>query len=443
MRFFRKLINSRRKIIFLSIIVSAIVISSCFFLWPKPCKRATGQFPQEVYVWQRNWNQAVLESIELHNQSFARLAILAAEVSWDKGRPITTMMKFNYWDLYYARGYWREQSKSVSLVIRIGNYNGLFSASDERTAHLVKLVDTIMAEAKRCYLNVSEMQIDFDCAESKLSGYRVWVKELKKKISPVPLVITALPCWFKRSEFRKLAGDSDGYVLQVHSLSRPKDANGKFSLCDPDAAKKYVEQAARIGVPFRVALPTYGYLTAFDDKGKFIGISAEGPRPNWPEGMTLRRISTEPTAMAELIRSWKLDRPELMQGVIWYRLPVEGDVLNWSWPTLSTVMTGQIPNPRLKLELRNPSQNLFEVELKNIGDGDYFGAVDVNMKWYAGKFIAGDAINGFSLERNNPNVVSFKKGMDQTGIRPGDRKKLGWIRLDRDSEVGLEIVSSK
>jgi hypothetical protein len=40
-----------------------------------------------------------------------------------------------------------------------------------------------------------ELQIDFDCAESKLDGYQVWVEAIKYKISPVPVTITALPSW--------------------------------------------------------------------------------------------------------------------------------------------------------------------------------------------------------------------------------------------------------
>jgi hypothetical protein len=41
-------------------------------------------------------------------------------------------------------------------------------------------------------------------------------------------------------------------------------------------------------VPFRVALPTYGYVLAFDRNDKFIRLSAEGPAKEWPDGAQLR-----------------------------------------------------------------------------------------------------------------------------------------------------------
>jgi len=65
-------------------------------------------------------------------------------------------------------------------------------------------------------------------------------------------------------------------VLQVHSLERPKDINTRFELCDSKAARRAVDLAGKVGVPFRVALPTYGYLIAFDSEGKYLGLSGRG-----------------------------------------------------------------------------------------------------------------------------------------------------------------------
>ena len=64
-------------------------------------------------------------------------------------------------------------------------------------------------------------------------------------------------------------------MLQVHSLERPKNFDAPFTLCDANAARRAVTWAAKIGVPFRVTLPTYGYLVAFAPGGQFVGLSAE------------------------------------------------------------------------------------------------------------------------------------------------------------------------
>ena len=127
-------------------------------------------------------------------------------------------------------------------------------------------------------------------------------------------------------------------MLQVHSLEKPKDFGAPYSLCDTNRALAAVEKASRLGIPFRVALPTYGYLIAFATNGQFVGISAEGPAKDWPANAQLREIRSEPLAMAFLTRTFSEKRPANMRGVIWYRLPTLVDNLNWHWPTLRAIV---------------------------------------------------------------------------------------------------------
>ena len=78
-------------------------------------------------------------------------------------------------------------------------------------------------------------------------------------------------------DFPALARAVDGYVLQAHSFERPAtSAFGKLTLCDPELARSWVEQAGRLGVPFLLSLPTYGYLVGFDSTGRLLGMVAEG-----------------------------------------------------------------------------------------------------------------------------------------------------------------------
>ncbi len=112
-----------------------------------------------------------------------------------------------------------------------------------------------------------------------LAGYKIGLGD-SRGISRTPLSITALPTWLERSGFKGLASSAGSYVLQVHSLERPKDINTRFELCDSKAARRAVDLAGKVGVPFRVALPTYGYLIAFDSEGKYWAVG-EGPS-GWP-----------------------------------------------------------------------------------------------------------------------------------------------------------------
>src|SRR2546422_1012672 len=135
----------------------------------------------------------------------------------------------------------RAAKRPIGLALRIGAYPGPFDCNGEVTALLVEQASSLIAEGQANQLQAGELQIDFDCAESKLDGYRVWVEAIRRKIAPVPLTITVLSSWLNQASFKRLIAGTDGYVLQVHSFQRPMDADAPFTLCDPVAARRAVE----------------------------------------------------------------------------------------------------------------------------------------------------------------------------------------------------------
>lgn len=305
-----------------------------FFFWLTP--RTSGPLRQDVYVWQRAWTQPVRDAVSQHATNFAEIAALKAEISWRTNRqPQLTRVSVDYETLAKAR-------RPVGIALRIGPYAGPFT-NDTIAGFIIDIAGRIVTEARTNGVSLGELQIDFDCAESKLDGYRVWVEAIQRRVAPLPVTITALPSWLDSHAFKRLAAVTTNYVLQVHSAERPKSFNAPFTLCDPRAARRAVESAGRIGVPFRVALPTYGYLLAFESNGKFISLAAEGPRPNWPTNAQVRAIESDAPELAELVRGWTASRPQALRGVIWYRLPVATDKHNWDWPTLKAVMNGNDP----------------------------------------------------------------------------------------------------
>jgi hypothetical protein len=162
---------------------------------------------------------------------------LAAEVSWSKSGPQATRVAVDYEILRMAH-------RPTGIALRIGGFSGPFKPDSPQTVFITDLARTLVDEAQTNGITVSELQIDFDCAESKLDGYRLWVEAIRQKVAPVPVCITALPSWLKRSGFKSLIAAADSFVLQVHSLERPRNLNTAFSLCDTDAAQRAVERAA-------------------------------------------------------------------------------------------------------------------------------------------------------------------------------------------------------
>ena len=184
--------------------------------------RADGALTQEAYVWQRSWTEPVRESVTQHATNFTSLVVLAAEVTWRNEKPEVTRVAVDYAALAKTR-------MPVGLALRIGPYLGPFTTNDATTTFLTTLAASLVAEARANQVVPRELQIDFDCAESKLDGYRVWVEAIKRKVSPVPVTITALPSWLDAAAFPGLAQSASNYVLQVHSLARPKNFNAPFT----------------------------------------------------------------------------------------------------------------------------------------------------------------------------------------------------------------------
>ena len=386
----------------------------------------------EAYVWQRAWTEPVREAVAQHASRFAGLTVLSAEVSWRDRQPQVIRVPLDYSVLTNA-------PRPVGLAFRIGPCPASVATNSSTRAFLADVAASLIAEAKSHHLAPRELQIDFDCAESKLDGYRAWVEAFRRKVDPVPVSLTALPSWLDRPAFKKLAAAADGYVLQVHSLQRPRTVDAPFTLCDPAAARRAVERAARIGLPFRVALPTYGYLIAFDAGGRFAGLSAEGPGKTWPAGVQLREVRANPLELAQLVRFWSTNRPAAMGGVIWYRLPVTEDILNWRWPTLDAIVAERFPRESFRVESRRVEPGLVGISLVNDGELDISSRLTIRVRWLNARLVAGDGLRDFELVDGGPSTVNFLTRIKPCRLPAGEKQAIGWLRLSEDREVQVEM----
>jgi hypothetical protein len=396
---------------------------------------ANPTLPHEAYVWQRLWNDSVVEAVTNHAGAFSNLVVLRAEVAWHSGQPEVIPVRPDYAALMATH-------RPVGIALRVNAYSGPFSADDHAAVFLTRLATQFVAEARTNGITPSEFQVDFDCATSKLDGYRVWAEAMRKAIAPVPFTITALPSWLKEPAFKPLAEATDGYVLQVHSLERPKDINAPFTLCDPEAAKRAVDLTAKIGVPFRVALPTYGYLLAFDKNGRFIGLSAEGPNKSWPANVQVREVRADPLQMAGLAQYWNTNCPSSLHGIIWYRLPVAVDNFNWRWPTLGAIVASRLPRESLRGEARRIETGLVEINLVNDGELDLSSRLVVEVRWPrvgGARLVAADGLHGFTCLNAETSPITFQNPSQRGRFAAGEKQTIGWLRFDRDCEVQIEI----
>jgi hypothetical protein len=409
-----------------------IALRSLFVLLTAGGSLAAAGLPQEVYVWPRAWTEPVRRAVVEHGEAFARIIALKAEVTWQGSTPRVVQIPVDYPSLVHTK-------RPIGFALRIGTYPGPFNRDDFAITYVADLAVKLLAEARQAGLGLSELQLDFDCASSKLDGYRVWVDVIRARIAPVPVVITALPTWLDQTAFKPLAQVSDGYVLQVHSLERPKAFDAAFSLCDPAAARGAVAKAAKIGVPFRVALPTYGYVTAFNGKGRFIGLSAEGPAKSWPSDARFKEVRSDPLQLGPLVREWWTNPPPALKAILWYRLPVQSDTLNWRWPTLVAMLQARIPRKSVRVESHRVESGLSEIGLVNDGELDISSRLAIRARWNGARFVAGDGLQGCEMVERAVSSASFAIGIQPYRLSAGERQVIGWLRLSEDREVQVDI----
>ena len=394
---------------------------------------AQPELPQEAYVWQRHWTPELRAAVTNHAPSFSGYVALAMEIAWRRGQPEIVRVPVDFTTL-------RASGKPIGLALRIGPFPGPFLPNDATAHFLSERAAEVVGAAGAAGVIPRELQIDFDCATAKLTGYQTWVETLRQRIAPIPLIITVLPAWLSQPEFRSLAAAADGFILQVHSMDRPQHWESQFTLCDPAAARLAVATAARLGLPFCVALPTYGYQLGFNATGDFLGLSAEGPARLWPPGTRVREVHSDAPALAGLVRDWVATTPPHLQGIIWYRLPISLDALNWPWPTLKAVMEGRVPREHWRVERRPSVTELVEIELQNDGEMELTQLPIIDLTWHGARLVASDGLQGYATGSAGPDHLTLRPraGRPVRALAPGDKQTVGWLRLDRNTEVNIE-----
>lgn len=389
--------------------------------------RTAGALTQEGYVWQRVWTPQVRAGVAEARGKFSGLTVLAAEVDWRDQQPAITRPKLDF-SLLASLGI------PISLAMRLGPWPGPYETTDPRTQQLAIWLREIIKQAEMAGYPPAEVQVDFDAATAKLEGYQTWLTLLQQAATPIPISFTVLPDWLNSPILKSMARQTGRFVLQVHAVEKAQREPQDPSLIQTEQTKRWVERAAEFGVPFRVALPTYRSVVGFNAEGKIIGIDSEGPRRAWPEQTELVSYVSPPEVIAGLVRDWMADRPAMLGGLLWYRLPVPEERRNWRWLTLEAVMAGRVPKPNVRVAMSGA--NPVDLMLQNQGaaDAPWPDKIVAHLPEGGGGIVAGDALAGYTLvlDPAEPGRAEFRKvaGTPDAFLLPGDEKSLGWLRLD-------------
>ncbi len=388
----------------------------------------SGPLRQRGYVWQREWTPAVIDSLRQAKQRLNGVVLLGAEIRFGSKRAEIVRPSID-WEAVHR------ETQRCSVALRVAPFAGPFRADDVPARIIVDLTKQLLDDARTHDVKIEEFQFDFDCAQKKLVGYRTWLSILRPIVHPIRFVITVLPAWLDEPEFRSLVRETDGYVLQVHSV--PISAGGSATLCDSKLARESVVRSGKLGLPFSVALPTYRCAAGYAPDGKLLSVAMDSVQPSWPPGTRILEIAADAEEIAALVNEWQKARPQQFRELIWYRVPIATDARNWRWPTLAAVMAGR--PPKHQLSVRQEGANPVDLSIVNAGETDEHLSLNVTAKWGEAALDASDALPGWSVRSENSVAVFNSVAPNGFRLPPGATRKIGWLRFDQPTNLQIEF----
>lgn len=388
---------------------------------------------QEIYIWQRLWTDETTSAVNGLGKLGDGLLPLAAQLTWNgkQGRQVA-WPNLN-WELLKHCG------KRITLCIRIDPISTAKLQQTNALQAVHETVQTLLSKTRQHGVEPSELQLDFDAADSQLPIYTKWIREVKTAVGHLMKVtFTALPTWLNSPQFVSLARAGDGYVLQVHACEKPALYN--HDLCNPASATAWVNQAARAapGIPFKVALPTYAYDLGFDASGKYIGAQAEGEERSWPRGSVIHSLRADGPELAGLMTVWEASRPAELGGLVWFRLPMASDNRNWKLVTLQHLLERKQPSPKWEAEAVAADQNqLYDLQLLNKGDASGQLPKRIQLSWQNGTCEACEALPGYSAHQSERSA-EFARNSDEL-VLPGESRAIGWLRFSSPTSVSTSL----
>jgi len=360
---------------------------------------------QDAFVWQRAWTPAVRAAVSgagadvsADAADIRRLLVLVEEVEWTADG--ASVPRPSEADLDALRG------RPVGLAVRVGLPPSGWGAVVMRAAR--DAVARARVRAVASGVEVAEIHLDIDVPTARLDAYAAALPDVRAAWPGVPLTITGLPDWLRSAALPKVLAAVDGWVLQVHWLRRAGEQLMLMDAAETDAA---VSAASALGVPFRVALPTY----------------AQGG------------VRADPVSLAGRVAGWRAAPPPHMEGIAWFRLPVEGMLDTWPAAAFAAVRGGRSPRVGARAEAV-PSRDhpgTWDVRVVATGE-DVWDAPCVRATWAGGRAQAADALR--ATVRLDAGVARWSA---PAPLWPGESRWVGWIRLAPGERIdAVDVVAA-
>ncbi|MBP6629338.1 MAG: DUF3142 domain-containing protein [Kofleriaceae bacterium] len=377
------------------VIVAALVLA-CAGPAPTPAPNggpgvataAPATLHHDAYVWQRAWTPAVRASVAAAPPALSGLRVLALELERDGAAPVVVAV--DPASLAAA-------GRPVTLVVRIDG---------SRLPGALTLAPALALAARwrAAGVPVRAVEVDHDAATAAVGDYAAWLAAQRPALAAagLGLSITALPTWAAAPALPALAAGVDEVVVQVHAVRAPVLFAPDQALADLGRMASVLASAAPAPA-LRVALPTYQVRV----------------------GGVVR--AADPAAVSTLVRALAVAPVPGLVGVVWFRLPVDGDRDAWSAQTLAAVMAGHAPAPSQAIATLAPAAEAGaarDVVVHNPG----LAPAPLPIVHLSGRITAADAIAGYHPAPSSvPSSTALSWAPPRRVLPAGARLTIGWV----------------
>ncbi len=365
------------------------------------CQPVPMELPQQAYIWQRQWSDAHEPALAASRGLFSGFRVLAAQMHPREG-------------LVVARVGLNLLANDQRPVITVVRLDGELAALEPKS--ITALVARIVEQWRAARVNLVGIEIDYDCATSRLPDYARLLGELRGEFAnDLTLSITVLPTWMESAELPSVLGSVDQAVLQVHSVSSPDQG-----LFDAAKARGWIGRFDTLSpVPYWVALPSYGSALVPDREGR---VQVESERALPIAGLRTE-LQIDPQGMADFLHALQAEKPSQLRGIVWFRLPLSDDTRGWSMATLAAVIKGHALISTIDLRLRR-SGPAHDLVVANAGSID--AAMPERITVRPAECEAADTLAGYSLQREASGLVFLRT--ENATLRAGSERVIAWLR---------------
>jgi hypothetical protein len=355
--------------------------------------------PQDAYVWQRRWTPALRVALKQSSDLVHAWRVLAA-YSDEGGR------------LHPVAIDWKALKSSGRPVIAVVRINGqLAHYNDDQM--LVDL-DGLLSRWRQMGAPIAGLEIDHDCGVARLAAYAKFLAHVRAHLDrTIPLSITALPAWMSSPELDAVFAPTSEVVLQVHMVQNPR-----AGLFNAEQARRWIQELSRrTDKPFRVALPAYGVRVTRREDGSMLAVESE--EPLLAGGYSASELVASPEDVSALLRDLERDPSASLLGIVWFRLPVAGDVRAWSSSTWRAVVLGEPLHPRVEAVAgKSDTPGMSNIVLINQGEVDAELPERIDLP---SSCAIADGINGYTLAHQQ-SELSIERQQD--GLIVGHQRRL-------------------